>query len=122
MEMCYQGTLAMPKSYAVMDQDEMMYVEGGKFYGVNLSKKQCEDLAYYCTVYSGVFAISSMVCKGVSLIPGLQAAIAPAAYYGAISTVLGLSGWFFTEAARRGGCYIGFDSKKKNFVKGYGRY
>lgn len=31
MEMCYDGALVMPSSYAVMDSDEMTYVEGGKF-------------------------------------------------------------------------------------------
>jgi hypothetical protein len=30
MEMCYNGALAMPSSYAVMNDDEMIYVEGGK--------------------------------------------------------------------------------------------
>ncbi len=30
MDMCYDGTLVMPSSYAVMDEDEMSYVEGGK--------------------------------------------------------------------------------------------
>lgn len=29
MEMCYGGALVMPNSFAVMDEDEMMYVEGG---------------------------------------------------------------------------------------------
>lgn len=29
MEMCYDGALVMPSNYAVMDEDEMMYVEGG---------------------------------------------------------------------------------------------
>ncbi len=29
MEMCYDGTLVMPSSYAVMSEDEMTYVEGG---------------------------------------------------------------------------------------------
>ena len=29
MEMCYDGTLVMPGSYAVMDEEEMTYVEGG---------------------------------------------------------------------------------------------
>ena len=29
MEMCYDGTLVMPSSYAVMDEEEMMYLEGG---------------------------------------------------------------------------------------------
>lgn len=29
MEMCYDGALVMPSSYAVMNEDEMTYVEGG---------------------------------------------------------------------------------------------
>ncbi|MCM1499738.1 MAG: hypothetical protein NC124_14850 [Clostridium sp.] len=29
MEMCYDEMLVMPGSYAVMDEAEMMYVEGG---------------------------------------------------------------------------------------------
>lgn len=29
MEMCYDGALVMPSSYAVMDEEEMTYVEGG---------------------------------------------------------------------------------------------
>lgn len=29
MEMCYDGALVMPSSYAVMNEEEMMYVEGG---------------------------------------------------------------------------------------------
>ena len=50
MEMCYQGTLAMPKSYAVMDQDEMMYVEGG-FY---INKNKCATMATYISMLVGV--------------------------------------------------------------------
>lgn len=30
MEMCYNGAMVMPSSYAVMDQEEMTYIEGGK--------------------------------------------------------------------------------------------
>lgn len=29
MEMCYDGALVMPSSYAMLDEEEMMYVEGG---------------------------------------------------------------------------------------------
>lgn len=29
MEMCYEGTLAMPSNYVVMDSEEMSYAEGG---------------------------------------------------------------------------------------------
>lgn len=41
MEMCYDGALVMPSSYAVMDEEEMTYVEGGwcienKLWGYNI--------------------------------------------------------------------------------------
>lgn len=29
MEMCYDGALVMPSNYAVMSEEEMIYVEGG---------------------------------------------------------------------------------------------
>ena len=29
MDMCYDGTLVLPSSYAVMDEEEMSYLEGG---------------------------------------------------------------------------------------------
>ena len=28
--MCYEGTLVMPKNYAVVDNDEMEYIDGGE--------------------------------------------------------------------------------------------
>ena len=36
----YDGALVLPSSYAVMDEEEMTYLEGGKEIA-NLSKKQC---------------------------------------------------------------------------------
>lgn len=41
MEMCYDGALVMPSNYAVMSEDEMMYVDGGwcvekKWWGANI--------------------------------------------------------------------------------------
>lgn len=30
MDMCYDGALVMPSSYAVMSEEEMTYVEGGR--------------------------------------------------------------------------------------------
>ena len=32
MKNCYDGVLAMPQSYAVMDEEEMTYLNGGKSY------------------------------------------------------------------------------------------
>lgn len=37
MDMCYDGALVMPSSYAVMNEEEMTYVEGGKY----ISKSDC---------------------------------------------------------------------------------
>ncbi len=52
MDMCYDGALVMPSSYAVMDEEEMMYLEGGSKDGINigmfrsyLSKQACIDQA-----------------------------------------------------------------------------
>ena len=30
MEICYDGALVMPKNYAVVDEEEMEYVDGGE--------------------------------------------------------------------------------------------
>lgn len=30
MDMCYEGALVLPDNYAVMNEEEMMYVEGGR--------------------------------------------------------------------------------------------
>ena len=41
MEKCYDGALVMPSNYAVMDEEEMTYVEGG-FY---LKQADCNAIA-----------------------------------------------------------------------------
>lgn len=48
MEMCVKGALEMPKNYAVMDNEEMMYNEGGAELDVSrsyLNKMTCEKVA-----------------------------------------------------------------------------
>lgn len=39
MEMCYDGALMMPSSYAVMYEDEMTYVEGGGTFSIHISAR-----------------------------------------------------------------------------------
>ena len=114
--------LRMPLGYVEMDAEEMEYLEGGKFYGVNLSKRQCQNLADNLTSIGGVLTISSLTCKAIAFIAGFQAALAGCAYYSALATGAGLSGWFFAEAAKRGGAYIGYESSTRKIVYGFGRY
>ena len=48
MEMCNNGALIMPSSYAVMNEEEMTYVEGGKSIYLTkdmLSKSYCKKIA-----------------------------------------------------------------------------
>lgn len=40
MEMCYDGALVMPSSYAAMSDEEMTYVEGGMGYSWIMRNKQ----------------------------------------------------------------------------------
>lgn len=56
MEMCYDGALVMPSSFAMMNEDEMTYVYGGKFYGVNA---YTGSAALYFGVAGTVLTLSS---------------------------------------------------------------
>ncbi len=57
MDMCYDGTLVMPSSYAVMEEDEMNYVEGGVSLSMKkdyLNKNVCLSVASNYTQKTGL--------------------------------------------------------------------
>ena len=67
MEMCYDGALVMPKNYAVVNEEEMTYVEGGaqvKVSALMLSRAYCLGIAWkyssginnYMSVAQEIFA------------------------------------------------------------------
>jgi len=55
MEMCYDGALVMPQSYAVMSEEEMTYVEGGF---------QCKSSTFATVIDVGVTVISALAGVG----------------------------------------------------------
>ncbi len=61
MEMTYDGTLVMPSSYAVMEEDEMMYLEGGAW-TVQTLGKSLKNLYYK---YS--FASQALRAGGITI-------------------------------------------------------
>lgn len=61
MEMTYGGALVMPSSYAVMDEEEMMYLEGGIEWE---SSKVANGIDLIVTV---LFAVSGVV-SGVNMV------------------------------------------------------
>ena len=74
MEMCYDGALVMPSSYAVMNEEEMTYVEGGGW-----------------STYKGLEALATItaICGAGYVARGIGAAAA-AALVASASTGVGL--------------------------------
>jgi len=56
MEMCYDGALVMPNNYAVVDEEEMTYVDGGYY----MDNATCQEFVFALglTAFSNVAAIS----------------------------------------------------------------
>lgn len=50
MEMCYDGALVMPNNFAVVNEEEMTYVDGG-FY---LNNTQCNKVMFYSLAALGL--------------------------------------------------------------------
>lgn len=53
MEMCYDGALVMPNKYAIMNEDEMMYVEGGWTF----SASECNEIAANWAIAAGAATV-----------------------------------------------------------------
>ena len=65
MEMCYDGALVMPSNYAVMSEDEMMYVDGGGTVKVVMSRDFLRDC-----ITAGLSAVVSIVCTAIGVAVG----------------------------------------------------
>lgn len=79
MEMCYDGALVMPINYAVMDEEEMTYVEGGGTFSITLKKD---------TICWAIAAISGVATKAAlkAIFAGMMTGIA-------VAIELGTAGW-----------------------------
>ena len=116
MTMCYEGALVMPSSYAMMDEEEMTYLEGGKFYGVTLTAAQCGDVATTLGALGLSFTVTSLLATVISYIPGLQAVLAGAKFFGALATTCTIGWGVFDYCSRNKGMCLGFESSTKEFV------
>lgn len=71
MEMCYEGALVMPSSYAVMDEEEMPYVEGGsaKEWAVGIASGLIANAIWTLgnhAITSGMVKTALVVCSGAA--------------------------------------------------------
>lgn len=84
MEMCYDGALVMPSSYAVMDEDEMTYVEGGKEYkykkGDATGYKDCYQSAATLAYVAGISWIMGKASAACTIMAGPVATVMTAIF------------------------------------------
>lgn len=107
MEMTYGGALVMPSSYAVMDEEEMMYLEGG--FGIYLKNHQVADLilGFMCAystiprvVAAGALVVSTACSAATSKIISLAGSLFGATVGSFVGWWLGAyCGWEFGKAA-----------------------
>lgn len=85
MEMCYDGALVMPSSYAVMSEDAMTYVDGGYY----LEHEDCNALRFAigATVSMNISTVSALITTvGTG---GITALLAPIPVMGWIAAAYG---------------------------------
>lgn len=106
--MCYDGALVMPSSYAVMDEEEMTYVEGG---GIYISNRKLHTMtAMFLCAYQ---ANSALVAAGI-----VKVATAVSRIIGKITSWVGkafggVAGSFFGWVI---GAYCGWEFGKAYFT------
>ena len=86
MELCYEGGLVMPSSYAMMDEEEMTYVEGGGYVRLVCSEAFARD----CVSASST-AFGTIIGALIGLLGGNIGSIIGGAVGGCIGWIVG--GW-----------------------------
>ena len=86
MEMCYNDALVMPKNYAVINEEEMMYLDGGaKKYVCSISATACNRLAAVACIAGGLL---TAIC-GLATVVSAVATVASLGSTAAATAILG---------------------------------
>ena len=86
MEMCYEGALVMPSSYAVMNEEEMTYVEGGGKITINRTtiKRAFNQVIGYVGTACALATIAQCVIKVAPTIAKIVLGAGPLAQAAAV--------------------------------------
>ncbi len=97
MEMCYDGALVMPSNYAVMDEEEMTYVEGGG--SITINRKTIDKAL--SSIWSAIGSVSTVAWLTNKSAAQIGAKIAGAAFKvgKALLSVSGFAGFALQAAA-----------------------
>ena len=85
MEMCYNGALVMPSNYAIVNDNEMEYVEGGGTLAITLKKEFLRDFVTASCSAIGII-IGTIIVGGSS---AGTAAVVGGAIGGALGWIIG---------------------------------
>jgi len=88
MELCYEGALAMPSSYAVMSNEEMTYTDGGGTFRVQVGEKS------FVMTALGAVGGTLTTAKVTAVLAGVGASIATAIELGTAGTGTLIAGAF----------------------------
>ena len=92
MEMTYGGALVMPSSYAMMDEEEMMYLEGATASNWVSYSSVSYAYSYHCNAgtFLQIASVALGVCSSIrGLLKGAPASIAGALAGCVLGTVVG---------------------------------
>ena len=87
MDMCYEGALVMPSSYAVMDEEEMTYVEGG---GTITVKASADTVRTICRSGAALIGTAVGMAFGGPILAQLLSGCITTIIYDAIIDICGV--------------------------------
>ena len=94
MEMCYDGTLVMPSNYAVMDEDDMMYVDGGGTLTITLKKSTIQAaIGAIAGIASGIAITAALDSVGIRIAAAIEVGTAGAATLAVGAFLVAWHGW-----------------------------
>lgn len=112
MEICYDGSMVMPSNYAVINNDEMEYIEGGYYISVD----SCNAIAAICAGASVLAGCVGDIVGIIALVDqeiiSKSASIVIYAVCAAVKLFSGAASAFFWYASARGGITLGWCSFK----------
>ncbi len=121
MEMCYNDALVMPKNYAVINEEEMMYLDGGaKKYVGYISANTCSRAAAVAAIGGGILTIlcgAATVVSAIATLASCGTLAAGTAILAGITAVVGggtmvISGYLWL-ASTYNGLNVYYDSSAR---------
>ena len=120
MEMCYDGALVMPSSYAAMDEEEMMYLEGGISLSWDNATKVGLGILAVCGAVGSVLSMLNNAIKFGATVSGMTEAAFASAIGAKLASVVGrVTAWITSHFNLIAGIVCGAIAAIGGYAVGY---